>query len=236
MAALEEADVLCLRLFHEEEDGAISRLIEANQDRGAQILEEWHALCSASFGEHRALCEELFQDVYVPGLRDAYMCLWRRDLVEFVRLGRRLGEKLARAGVPFVSYVAYLNLLKKSYAKVLADKPEQLPDLLNHVDPIHSALVSICADSYYRAIADADRGVAADYERPKDETDIADAPMAGMAAASEAMRVVFRKIRRVATNLAPVLIIGETGTGKELVARAIHEAGPRRHGPFVAIN
>jgi transcriptional regulator with PAS, ATPase and Fis domain len=57
-----------------------------------------------------------------------------------------------------------------------------------------------------------------------------------MAARSDAMHAVFRKIRRVATHLAPVLIIGETGTGKELVARAIHAAGPRRDGPFVAVN
>jgi DNA-binding NtrC family response regulator len=53
---------------------------------------------------------------------------------------------------------------------------------------------------------------------------------------SEAMHEVFRTIRRVAASRVTVLIRGESGTGKELAARAIHELGPRREAPFVAVN
>ena len=42
--------------------------------------------------------------------------------------------------------------------------------------------------------------------------------------------------QKSARRLPPVLILGETGTGKGLLARCIHQAGPRRDGPFVAIN
>ncbi len=53
---------------------------------------------------------------------------------------------------------------------------------------------------------------------------------------SNAMRRVFEQIARVATTDASVLISGPTGTGKELVARAIHEASPLRDQPMVKLN
>jgi two-component system C4-dicarboxylate transport response regulator DctD len=53
---------------------------------------------------------------------------------------------------------------------------------------------------------------------------------------SAAMQFVRRRIADLGPTSADVLILGETGTGKEMVARCLHEAGPRRKGNFVAIN
>jgi len=53
---------------------------------------------------------------------------------------------------------------------------------------------------------------------------------------SPAMREVFRVVDQVAGADATVLLRGETGTGKELVARAVHRRSPRRDRPFVAVN
>jgi two-component system NtrC family response regulator len=53
---------------------------------------------------------------------------------------------------------------------------------------------------------------------------------------SKEMETVFGMIRKVADTEAAVLITGETGTGKELVARAIHAGSSRRDGPFITIN
>jgi DNA-binding NtrC family response regulator len=64
----------------------------------------------------------------------------------------------------------------------------------------------------------------------------ADAALANIVGKCPAMRHVFQIIQEVARVDSTVLIEGETGTGKELVARAIHRLGHRRDQPFVAIN
>jgi transcriptional regulator with GAF, ATPase, and Fis domain len=64
----------------------------------------------------------------------------------------------------------------------------------------------------------------------------AEAPLAGIIGSSEAMREVFRLTQVVAPTRASVLIVGETGTGKELVARAVHKLSPRADGPYVRVN
>src|SRR5580692_10498085 len=53
---------------------------------------------------------------------------------------------------------------------------------------------------------------------------------------SPKFQTVLRDVERIAPVDSAVLIQGETGTGKELIARAIHEASPRRHNRFVALN
>lgn len=53
---------------------------------------------------------------------------------------------------------------------------------------------------------------------------------------STAIREVSDAIQQVANSPSTVLILGETGTGKEVVARVLHERSPRRTGPFVAVN
>jgi len=60
--------------------------------------------------------------------------------------------------------------------------------------------------------------------------------LGAMVGKSEPMRALFQLIETVAPTNATVLIIGETGTGKEVVARAIHQTGPRRAHRFVALN
>ena len=57
-----------------------------------------------------------------------------------------------------------------------------------------------------------------------------------MLGASPQMQSVFAFVRKAATTSAPVLILGENGTGKEMVARALHRRSSQRGGPFVAIN
>ena len=58
----------------------------------------------------------------------------------------------------------------------------------------------------------------------------------GMIGRSRAMQEVYAQVEAAARSDAPVLVLGETGVGKELVARAIHAQSRRSHGPFVPVN
>src|SRR5690349_5042042 len=58
----------------------------------------------------------------------------------------------------------------------------------------------------------------------------------GIVGRSRAMIELFDVLKRVAPHQSTVLVVGESGTGTELVARALHALGPRREGRFVAIN
>jgi two-component system response regulator AtoC len=58
----------------------------------------------------------------------------------------------------------------------------------------------------------------------------------GIVGCSQALREVLRITRQVAPSRACVLIVGETGTGKELIARAVHDLSPRSTGPYIRVN
>src|SRR5246500_2772573 len=68
------------------------------------------------------------------------------------------------------------------------------------------------------------------------DTESPDAPLSGIIGQSAAMREVYRLTRLVAPTPASVLLVGETGTGKEMIARAVHRLSQRAEGPYVRVN
>lgn len=79
-------------------------------------------------------------------------------------------------------------------------------------------------------------GVAAVRARCRSDLIRATHATAGMVASSPGMQQLFRSLDRVAQADAPVLITGESGSGKELTARAIHQRSLRAQGPLVPVN
>jgi transcriptional regulator with PAS, ATPase and Fis domain len=74
------------------------------------------------------------------------------------------------------------------------------------------------------------------YGNTESNADRIDPPIAELIGSGPAMQDVYRLTHKVAGSNASVLLLGETGTGKELIAKAIHATSPRRSGPFVRVN
>ncbi|MGH7753496.1 MAG: sigma 54-interacting transcriptional regulator [Gemmatimonadales bacterium] len=79
-------------------------------------------------------------------------------------------------------------------------------------------------------------GPAAAVSREAPAADSSGTGLAELVGRSPAIQRVYGRIREAAASRVPVLLLGETGTGKELAARAIHAIGSRARGPFVPVN
>jgi len=73
-------------------------------------------------------------------------------------------------------------------------------------------------------------------EREPDEVEIETGPSSRIVGSHPSMIAMYKAIARVASLNVPVVILGESGSGKELVAQSIHDLGTRVAGPFIAIN
>jgi Nif-specific regulatory protein len=107
-------------------------------------------------------------------------------------------------------------------------------DVLVQFDPSHLHLVTAIATVAGLALENARRRewLEDETQRLRTEVEIAH----DMVGDSPPMQKVYRFIAKIAPSDSTVLISGETGTGKELAARAIHRNSPRAESPFVAIN
>ena len=230
-----DASRLSLLLFPLDGADAIARLIGAIKARKDRMIERWCGLAASRLGQHRALSERLFRQTYIPRLRTAIESLARGDRTSFLTFAADFGAQVATAGLPFAVVVAHVNLLKESCVGVLADDTLELSTAILLLDKLTACFVSVAAEGYYVPARRNNRGDAG--ALPFD-TAGATSPRIfhGMVGGSDAMQRVFAQIRRVAAGAASVLVAGETGTGKELVARAVHAVGPRRDGPFIALN
>jgi transcriptional regulator with PAS, ATPase and Fis domain len=98
--------------------------------------------------------------------------------------------------------------------------------------------VLVTADpAHFPALVDLDAGrCPAPPPKPEERCEKPPAAIAGVIGTSAAMRQALALVARAQRTSATVLLTGETGTGKEVLARAVHAGSPRARAPFVAVN
>jgi len=110
------------------------------------------------------------------------------------------------------------------------------PDRLRLLSALASLItVSLDRAQAYEEIAGLNARLLSEY-RPPREVNEDPGPLGEIIGASEAMIDLKNLIHKVAPTRSTVLIKGETGVGKELIARAIHRESARRNGPFIRVN
>src|SRR6266571_5466257 len=155
-------------------------------------------------------------------------------------------EALTVAGAPQV-LVSDIRMPGTSGLELLQDMKQRYPDLPIIVMTAYSDLESAVsafqggAFEYLPKPFDVDQAVdlvrrALEQSEHRDGAGEAASMAPEILGQAPAMQEVFRAVGRLAQSHATVLINGDSGTGKELVARALHRHSPRRDAPFIAIN
>jgi two-component system, NtrC family, response regulator AtoC len=152
-------------------------------------------------------------DVVAPVLDDDHPL---EDLEWWADTVRHLGG--ASRLVPFTRRVSLPLLLRAEQLSVreLLPLPARRDDVTSLLERLHHSAADVCVPL-----------------RSVEAHPVGHTTMVGQ---SPAIVDVYKMIARVAPSPATVLLVGQSGTGKEVVARAIHAASPRAAGPFIAVN
>jgi hypothetical protein len=204
-------------------------------ERSEEIIHHWYQLYVLHFGDARSLSEIEFTRIFEPGLRRNKMALLDGDMDLYAAQVIHLGELLAERRVPLEEIIASLHLFEESAQTVFPqDSPTKIDtsfDKLSHVRII------LLVSAYFRSnSAAAGERIAALEREAARLSHNARTRFHGLVGGSPVMRRLYSRIEAAGAAREAILIVGDKGTGKELVARAIHESRAGDRGPFVAIN
>lgn len=186
-------------------------LLKSLAGHSEQVVERWYRLYAGRCGENRTLESEEFSGILTPLLRSGPTALVDGDFRQFAALGRLLGERLARRGVPFFEVILTLHLFQESVEALCLEKiPSDLETPFSQLCHVHATLV---AEGYIRTEPatlplriESGGGDSPEQDVRRD--------FHGLLGASPAMRRIYDRIEAAGRARGTVLVVGESGTGR----------------------
>jgi two-component system response regulator AtoC len=228
-----------LRYFHllwDEDLDELREVLECIRDRRREVVSYWYQLYLLHFGDDRSLSQPEFREIFEAALLRNQEALLRKDMDGYAAGVLLTGEQLAERHVPLEEVIGAIQLFEEAAQTVFPPDPPLSTAVYTKFDKLGHIRIILLVGAYARlqSAAAATRIDALELEArnlpPQERT-----RFHGLVGGSPAMRELYRRIEAAGRDDGPVLIVGEHGSGKELLARAVHECGVRRVRPFVAL-
>ena len=234
MAAPSE-DSPALALFGAGDRAFARQLLGAIAESREVVLDRAFEMYARNVGDSRTLSDGEFRYLFGSTLEAIVGVRESDEPRGFLDRCEAFGEHLATRGVRFSEFMVALYFFEDACLSA----PGVPGDVRAHraFDRLSHQLVASVSSAYIARRTGEQAALRASLER--DASRLAPSSRTvfhGLVGRSAAMRRLYARISAAAPRHTTVLIIGETGTGKELCARALHELSPRRRGPFVPVN
>jgi transcriptional regulator with PAS, ATPase and Fis domain len=224
-------------LLGDEDLGQMRGIFEAIRDRRDEVVNRWYLLYMSYFGEARTFSEGEFSRIFEPALLRNKNDLLENNMERYATDVRGLGALLAGREIPLQELITSFELFQQAARTVF---PRELPNSINiqaKFEQLNHIRLYLLMDSYLHACVttsgtrvnelEPETGGPSHHER---------SGFRGLVGRSSVMLALYQRIDAASHTRGTILIIGETGTGKELVARALHENGAKPPTPFIALN
>jgi transcriptional regulator with GAF, ATPase, and Fis domain len=168
-------------------------------------------------------------------IAETRQALWTNDVLHDDRIADRAWAR----DNGLVSFAGWPLTFRDALEGVLASfsrRPLGEAELARMALFAHQAAIAIQNARLFAEVRALERRMQAENDYLRREIAGADDPAFAVLSQCDGLRTVLDQIRHVASTPTTVQVHGETGTGKELVARAIHELSPRKAGPLVRVN
>jgi len=229
-------------LLWEEDIEQLACTLNLLQTRRDEVLHRWYELYRLHLGKSCTLSEPDFKQMYGRDLETIATNLAHRDMERFVADLRELGERLVERGVSFDEVIATSHLLKESCYEVCQHPVELMGGAYypsKSCDKVSHCRIMVLVEAYLRMLHEHGEAKADSLAREpiRSRSNLRQTTsFFGLVGQSARVQDVFQRIRAAAASAGTVFIVGETGTGKELVSRAIHQLSPNKASPFVPAN